>query len=55
VTNRWAYVASFVFGVIWLGLGIWDVLDGKSGVIRLALGAAWIALGLFQVWRGQRA
>jgi hypothetical protein len=55
MANRWAHVWSFVFGVIWLGLGLWAVLDGRSAVIPLALGATWIAMGLFQVRRGQRA
>jgi hypothetical protein len=38
-----------VFGVVWLGLGVWAILDGESGILQFGLGAAFLLQSLLSV------
>jgi hypothetical protein len=49
------YLAQFILGLAFLGLGVWSLLAGRSGmgIFYLVLAAAWVLIGFFARRRRQ--
>jgi hypothetical protein len=50
VAPLWVRIVLFVFGLIWLTLGILTLTEGDTGqgVVQLALGVGWLLMGFFR-------